>query len=39
MSWKEVACVLVNEDSPAAIAALRKRHERLIKKLRSWIRD
>jgi RNA polymerase sigma-70 factor, ECF subfamily len=39
MSWKEVARVLENDESAATVTALRKRHERLLRKLRSWIRD
>jgi RNA polymerase sigma-70 factor (ECF subfamily) len=39
MSWKEVARVLENDESDATVAALRKRHERLVRKLRAWIRD
>jgi RNA polymerase sigma-70 factor (ECF subfamily) len=38
MSWKEVARVLENDESDATVAALRKRHERLVRKLRELIR-
>ncbi len=39
MSWKQIALVLENNDSAAMVAALRKRHERLLRKLREWIRQ
>ncbi len=39
MSWKDVARVMENDESSATVASLRKRHERLVRKLRQWIRE